>query len=122
MKSKSKGEIDNLYNQLNLKKGNNVLYGAEAVFRHVESNSFLRGLHKAADTGDGAFTIEVSPQPHSQIVWKIDSHRSYQHDGDDIYFDDELLIYHVYTDCYMNFAENDKNIYLDEHEELSPLP
>ncbi len=113
MKGKSKGEIDNLYNQLNLKKGYEALYGAEAVFRHVERNSFLRGLHKAADTGDGAFTIEVSPQPHSQIVWKIDSHRSYQHDGDDIYFDDELLIYHVYTDGYMNFAENDKNTDLD---------
>ncbi len=91
-------------NNLNLKKGQNVPYGAEAIFRHVESDSYLRGLLKAADTGDGAFTIEVSPLPSSQIIWKIDSHRSYQHDGDPIYFDDELLIYHVSTDCFMNFA------------------
>lgn len=97
-------------------------YGAEAIFRHVESNSYLRGLQKAADSGDGAFTIEVSPIPCSQIIWKIDSHRSYQHDGDDIYFDDELIIYHVFTDCFMNFAENDKSIYLDTHYELNELP
>ena len=99
-----------------------MLYGAEAIFRHVESNSYLRGLLKAADTGDGAFTIEVSPEPSSQIIWKIGSHRSYQFDGDSIYFDDELLIYHVSTDCYMNFAENDKEIYLDTHPELTPPP
>jgi len=48
----------------------------------------LRGLQKAADTGDGAFTIEVSSEPSPQIVWKIGSHRSYQTDGDAIYFDD----------------------------------
>jgi hypothetical protein len=86
--AKSKAAIENLHNQLNLKKGANVCYGAEAVFRHVESNSFLRGLQKAADTGDGAFTIEVSSEPSPQIVWKIGSHRSYQTDGDAIYFDD----------------------------------
>lgn len=111
-----------MYNNLNLKKGQNVPYGAEAIFRHVESDSYLKGLLKAADTGDGAFTIEVCPQPSSKIIWKIDSHRSYQHDGDPIYFDDELLIYHVSTDCFMNFAENDRPIYLDTPYPLSPLP
>jgi hypothetical protein len=100
-----------------MKMGENVLYGAEAIFRHVESNSYMRGLLKAADTGDGAFTIEVSPQPSKQIIWKINTHRSYQHDGDPIFFDDELLIYHVSTDCYMNFADNDTVIYLD-----TPIP
>lgn len=57
--------------------------------------------------------IEVSPLPSSQVIWKINSHRSYQHDGDPIFFDDELLIYHVSTDCYMNFVCNDSTIYLD---------
>jgi hypothetical protein len=64
----------------------------------------MKGVLKAADSGDGAFTIEVCPDLSSQIVWKIRSHRSYQIDGDEIYFDDELLIYHEGSDCYMNFA------------------
>jgi len=58
--------------------------------------------------------IEVSPEPSSKVTWKIGSHRSYQQDGDFIYFDDELLIYHVSTDCYMNFSENTKIAYLDK--------
>lgn len=65
--------------------------------------------------------IEVSSIPCSQVIWKIDSHRSYQHDGDSIYFDDELLIYHMSTDCFMNFVLGDNVAYLDspikdEHE------
>jgi hypothetical protein len=73
----------------------------------------MRGLQRAADTGEGAFMIEVNPMPSSQVVWKINSHRSYQHDGDPIFFDDELLIYHVSTDCFMNFVYNNSMIYLD---------
>lgn len=73
----------------------------------------MRGLQKAADTGEGAFMIEVNPLPSSQVLWKINSHRSYQHDSDPIFFDDELLIYHVSTDCFMNFVCNESTIYLD---------
>ena len=63
LRVKAKSEIDSLNSKLKIAKEEkkDVLYGAEAIFRHVESNSYLRGLLKAADTGDGAFTIEVSP-------------------------------------------------------------
>lgn len=57
LKIKAVAEIESLELQLNNKKGTNIPYGAEAVFRHVESHSYLRGLQKAADSGDGAFTI-----------------------------------------------------------------
>ena len=57
--------------------------------------------------------IEVSPLPCSQVIWKIDSHRSYQHPGDLIFFDDELRIYHISTDCSMNFVLGDNVSYLD---------
>ena len=117
LKKKAENELRMLYNNLKSKKGENVLYGAEAIFRHVESNGYLRGQQKAADTGEGAFLIEVSPLPCSQVIWKINSHRSYQHDGDPIFFDDELLIYHMSTDCFMNFVLGDNVVYLD-----APIP
>ena len=100
-------------NNLKSKKGEPILYGAEVIFRHVESNSYLRGLQKAADCGEGAFMIEVSPLPCSQVIWQINSHRSYQHPGDLIFFDDELRIYHISTDCSMNFVLGDNVSYLD---------
>jgi hypothetical protein len=113
LKKKAENELYMLNNNLKTKKGEYVLYGAEAIFRHVESNGYLRGIQKAADTGEGAFMIEVSPLPCSQVIWQINSHRSYQHDGDPIFFDDELLIYHMSTDCFMNFVLGDNVVYLD---------
>jgi hypothetical protein len=83
-----------LYTNLKRNTGGEIKYGAEVVFRHVESNSFLRGVMKAADTGDGAFRIEVNDSVSSYAVFKIKSHRSYEHEGDPIYYDDALLIYH----------------------------
>lgn len=59
LKERAKGEIKALENTLELKAGEPVMYGTDVVFRHVESNSYLRGVMKAADSGDGAFTIEV---------------------------------------------------------------
>jgi hypothetical protein len=50
-KKKAENELHMLYNNLKNKKGENILYGAEVIFRHVESNSYLRGLQKAADCG-----------------------------------------------------------------------
>lgn len=99
-----------------------MIYGSEVVFRHVESNGYLAGVMRAADSGDGAFTIEVAESLSTQVIWKIKSHRSYQHDGDAIYFDDELLIYHEDTDCSMNFEEKDNAIYLDREEEKQREP
>ena len=69
---------------------------------------------KAADTGDGAFKIQVTESLSSQALFRLRSHRSYEHEGDKIYCDDALLIYHESADCFMNFADNDKPIPLDE--------
>ena len=54
----------------------------------------------------------------SQAIFRIKSHRSYEHEGDPIYYDDALLIYHEGADCYMNFAENDSPIALDARFEV----
>jgi hypothetical protein len=74
---------------------------------------------KAADTGDGAFKIEVAEGVSSNAIFRIRSHRSYEHEGDPIYFDDALLIFHDGADCFMNFAENDTPIKLDKDFEIA---
>lgn len=83
------------------------------IFRHVESQSFLRGILEAADTSEGAFKIEVTEHLSSQIIFKITSHRSYEKDNEIIYYDDALLIYHGGADCFMNFVDKDEPIHLD---------
>lgn len=51
------GEIDNFFNELTSKAGQKIKYGAEVVFRHVESQEYLCGVLKAADIGEGAFKL-----------------------------------------------------------------
>lgn len=86
------------------KAGKEIRYGSEVIFKHVESQSYLRGILKAADTGEGAFKIEVTEKLSSQLIFRLTSHRSYEHENDKIYYDDALQIYHPGADCFMNFT------------------
>lgn len=47
------------------------------------------------------------------------SHRSYEHEGNDIYYDDCLRIYHPKTDCYMNFPDTEVSIIFDREYEVA---
>lgn len=33
------------------------MYGAEVIFKHIESGEYLCGVFKAADIGEGAFKL-----------------------------------------------------------------
>jgi hypothetical protein len=57
IKTQAPTEITGLKNMLISKAGEEVKYGNSVVFQHVESQSYLRGILKAADTGEGAFRV-----------------------------------------------------------------
>lgn len=66
--------------------------------------------------------MDVCEKLSSQIIFKITTHRSYEHENDKIYYDDALQIYHPGADCFMNFWENtDDPIYLDVDLGLKPV-
>lgn len=91
-----------------------MLYGAEVLFKHMESAAYLRGVLEAAETGEGSFKLDLTDQLSSYLGFKIRSHRSYERDGDKVYLDDPLQIYHNSSDCYVNFNENYDKIFLDK--------
>ena len=63
--------------------------------------------------------MEVVPDLSSNVIFKITSHRSYEHDDDVIYYDDPLQIFHEKSGCFTNFVEN-QWIYLDvEHDDVA---
>ena len=70
--------------------GKELKFGSEVVFRHVESKAYLQGIIKAADTGEGAFKIEITETLSSFVIFKIQSHRSYENENDKVYYDDTL--------------------------------
>lgn len=107
--------MDAFDNIIKAKAGKEIQYESEVIFKHVESQSYLRGILKAADTGEGAFKVDVTSNLSTQVIFRITSHRTYEHENDKIYFDDALLIYHPGADCFMNFADTkDKKIFLDK--------
>ena len=69
---------------------------------------------KAADSGEGAFRVEVSDNLSSFVVFKIISHRSYQNENDTVFYNDALQIYHMGSDSFINFDENEEPILLDK--------
>ena len=96
----------------------NVIYGAEVIFKHIESGEYLSGVFKAADIGEGAFKLQLAKDLSSQLIFKLISHRSYEQEGNKIYYDDCLRIYHVKSDCYMNFPDTEVSIILDRQYEV----
>jgi hypothetical protein len=56
----------------------NVTYGSEVVFKHIESGDYLSGIFMAADIGEGAFKLELEKDLSSNLIFKLDSHRSYE--------------------------------------------
>jgi hypothetical protein len=40
-----------MLSNLNVRAGTEVVYGAEVIFKHVDSNSFLHGVLEAAESG-----------------------------------------------------------------------
>ena len=68
---------------------------------------------KAADIREGAFKLELAKELSSMLIFHLVSHRSYEKEGNKIYYDDCLRIHHVGSDCYMNFPDTDVSIILD---------
>lgn len=101
-------------NNLIVRKGTEVLYGAEVLFKHVDSGGFLLGVLEAAESGEGSFKLNLTDQLSSGLGFKIRSHRSYERDGDKVYLDDPLEIYHSSSDCYVNFNEGTDYVFLDK--------
>lgn len=61
-------------------------------------------MMEAANSGEGAFKIEVSESLGSNVIFKLISPRSFESENDKIYFNDALKIYHPLSDSYMNFS------------------
>lgn len=82
-----------------------VVYHASIIFRHVETGWYLRGFLEAAQSGEGSFKLAMTKDLSGELTFQIQSHRSYENEGNKVYLDDPLQIYHLKSDCFMNFDE-----------------
>ncbi len=56
----------------------------------------------------------------SQVIFQIRSHRTYEHEGNNVYYDDCLQLYHVKSDCYVNFPpDTNSPAFLDLNQKIN---
>jgi hypothetical protein len=84
------------------------------LFKHVDSGGYLLGVLEAAESGEGSFKLNLTDQLSSYLGFKIRSHRSYEREGDKVYLDDPLQIYHSSSDCFVNFNDGSDYVFLDK--------
>ena len=88
------------------KKGEDICFGAEVVFKHIDSEHYICGSHDCAKSGVGAFKIFLSPNLSSDIVFTLLSNRTYEKEGDKIGLKGPIKIYHNKTLCYLSFEQD----------------
>ena len=55
-----------------------ILFGSETVFKHVDSDYFLVGSYNCSEFSTDAFKLELSEHLSSQAVFKILPFNTYQ--------------------------------------------
>ena len=93
------------------KRGEIIYFGAQVVFKHYDSGYYITGCFECARSGIRAFKIYLSPTLSSEIIFKLQSRRTYEKDGDEITLRAPIKIYHELTHCYLSFETED--IFLD---------
>ena len=93
------------------KKGEDIYFGAQVVFKHIDSGYYICGSEDCARSGVGAFKIFLSPHLSSDIVFTLLSNRTYEKEGDKIGLKGPIKIYHDQTLCYLSFEQ--EPIFLD---------
>ena len=55
-----------------------ILFGSETVFKHVDSDYFLVGSYNCSEFSTDAFKLELSEHSSSQAIFKILPYNTYQ--------------------------------------------
>lgn len=100
------------------KRGKPIFFGDKVVFKHLDSKHFIYGSFDCAQSGIGAFKIDLREELSEKLVFQLLSYRTYEKDGDDISIDAPLKIYHFETQCYLSYCM--EPIFLDINNQIAP--
>lgn len=106
LQGRAKTEREQFEDIVMKKKGEDIYFGAEVVFKHIDSEHYICGSHDCAKSGVGAFKIFLSPNLSSEIVFTLLSNRTYEKEGDKIGLKGPIKIYHNKTLCYLSFEQD----------------
>lgn len=113
MRQRLKTEIDQYFIMIQTKMNEDILFGSEIIFKHVESDTYLMCSDQCSDFRTDAFKLELSTSLSSAVIFKIIPFHSYQQDGQSIHFDEPLRIQSEGQRFWIDSVKG-KEVFIDE--------
>ncbi|CAD8065958.1 unnamed protein product [Paramecium primaurelia] len=103
LKSRVQTEASQYYTIIQSRMHEEILLGAEVVFKHVDSQRYLFGSYDCSEVAMDAFKLKLSPQLSSHTIFKLAPYQTYQKEGQIIQIDEPLIIVHEKTQCKLDY-------------------
>ena len=113
MKERIIKEKESNANLLPMMRDENVSYGSEIQLRHFNSEGFFNGKILCSEYDKSAYKFELSTSFSSGMIFRILPKFKIRQEGDLVQFCDQILLYNVKLDCYVNFSAQ-RAIFLDQ--------
>ena len=84
--------------------GQQVSYGSDIQLMHFQSKSFLNGRIICSEYDKSAYKFELSKVYGEGMIFKILPKFKLRQEGEKIQFRDQIQIYNVQLECYVNFS------------------
>ncbi len=101
---RKQSEIKANQNQLKEQYGIDVTYGEEVQFMHFISKSFLNGKILCSQVDQGAYKFQLSKEYGVGMIFKILPKYKLRQEGENVQFEDQILLYNTHLDSYVNFS------------------
>ncbi|CAK78094.1 unnamed protein product (macronuclear) [Paramecium tetraurelia] len=105
LKSRVSTEASQYYTIIQSRMHEEILLGAEVVFKHVDSQRYLFGSYDCSEVAMDAFKLKLSPQLSSHTIFKLAPYQTYQKEGQIIQIDEPLIIVHEKTQCKLDYEK-----------------
>lgn len=108
-----KTEADQYKLVMSHKMNEEIIFGSEVLFKHIDSDQYLLGSYKCSEFSTDAFKLELTKYFSSLGIFKIQPYHSYQKDGQQIFLDEPVMIQHEKSKCLLDFVR-EQRIFIDE--------
>lgn len=101
-----KAELDYNKKNYNMNFGYDVTYGTDVLLQHVDSQMFLSSRIITSEADKSAFKFELSAELNSGMVFRFNPKFKLRQYGESIQYSDQLLIFSVKLNCYINYSRD----------------
>lgn len=102
-KQRMKTEQDQFKMQVAIRMEEEVVFGAEVVLLHLDSQCYLQGSYECSEYATDAFKVQLGAALSSEILFRLLPYQSFQQEGHPIYIDEPLVIQHEKSKCKLDY-------------------